>query len=47
MQDDQMQDDEVHLLYRPRAFLAGAALGASALALLMLVAVRPPHAGSG
>jgi hypothetical protein len=44
VQDDQVQDDEVHLLYRPRAFLAGAALGASALALLLLVAVRPPHA---
>jgi hypothetical protein len=38
---------EVHLLYRPRGFLAGAALGAAGLALLLLVAVRPPRASSG
>jgi hypothetical protein len=34
---------EVHLLYRPRGLLAGAALGALALAGLLLVAVRPPR----
>jgi hypothetical protein len=33
---------EVHLLYRPRGFLAGAAVGALALGGLLLVALGPP-----
>ena len=34
---------EVHLLYRPRGFLPGCALGSLALGLMLLVAVRPPR----
>jgi hypothetical protein len=45
--DGEMHDDEVHLLYRPRAFLAGAALGAAGIALLLLVVVSPPRSTSG